>query len=43
MRFLVRRRQRAPDRAETLEAIHALIMHFERGTPLPESKRSESR
>ena len=43
LRFLVRRRRRAPDRGETLEAIHVLFIHFERGGPLRESKRSESR
>ena len=39
--FLVRRRGRgqASDRDETLKAVYALIMHFERGAPLPESKR----
>ena len=42
LRFLVGRRRRPPD-LETLEAtIYALIMHFERGTPLPVSEQAES-
>ena len=43
LRFLVsRRRRRAPD-PETLEAtIYALVVHFERGSPLPASEHSES-
>ena len=36
LRFLVRQRRRCQ------EAAYALIMHFERGTPLPQSKHSEN-
>ena len=42
LRFLVGRRRRPPD-LETLDGtIYALIVHFERGAPLPVSEHSES-
>lgn len=35
LRFFVRTRRDQTDRDETLRAVYALIMHFERGAPLP--------